>query len=76
MDWGAVIQLTLAILGAMLIAGGIVGYRGSARTGVRTLGAAAVAGGVVMWAVVLFTVPMSSTGESPDPIVAGAQLDQ
>ena len=48
MDWGAVVQLTLAILGAVLIAGGIVGYRGSARTGVRAFGAAAVAGGVVM----------------------------
>ena len=80
MDWGAVIQLTLAILGAMLIAGGIVGYRGSARTGVRAFGAAAVAGGVVMWAVVLFTVPVSSTGESADPIVVGVEastrLDQ
>jgi len=76
MDWGAVVQLTLAILGAVLIAGGIVGYRGSARTGVRAFGAAAVAGGVVMWAVVLFTVPVSSTGESPDPIVVGTQMDQ
>ena len=73
MDWGAVIQLTLAILGAVLIAGGIVAYRGSARTGVRAFGAAAVAGGVVMWAVVLFTVPVSSTGESPDPIVVGVE---
>ncbi len=29
MDWGAVIQLILAILGAAFIAGGIVMYRGS-----------------------------------------------
>ena len=62
MDWGAVIQLILAILGAALIAGGIVAYRRSARTGVRTFGASAVAAGVVMWAVVLMTVPVSTTG--------------
>ena len=62
MDWGAIIQLTLAILGAALNLGGIVAYRGSARTGVRVLGASAIAAGVVMLAVVLFTIQVSSTG--------------
>ena len=61
MDSGAIIQLTLAILGAALTVGGIVAYRGSKRTGVRVLGASAIAAGVVMLAVVLFTVPVSST---------------
>ena len=62
MDWGIIIQLTLAILGVASIAGGIVVYRGSARTGVRALSASAIAAGVIMLAVVLFTIPVSSTG--------------
>jgi hypothetical protein len=48
MDWGGVIQLILAILGAAFIAGGVVAYRRSALTGVRAFGASAVAAGVVM----------------------------
>ena len=74
MDWGFVIQMILAILGAALIIGGIVAYRGSTRTGVRSFGASAVAAGVVMWAVVLLTVSVSTTGGgSPDPIVEGVE---
>ena len=69
-DWGFIFQVTLALLGAALIAGGIVAYRGSARTGVRSFGAAGVAAGVVMWAVVLPTFPAYGTSDgSPDPIV-------
>ena len=81
MNWDFVFQLTSAILGAALIIGGIVAYRGSTRTGVRSFGASAVAAGVVMWAVVLLTVSVSTMGGgSPDPIVeeveALAQLDR
>ena len=65
MDWGWIIILALAILGAVLIAGGVVSYRGSARVGVRAFGAAAVAVGVVMWAVVLVATPASHSGEGP-----------
>ncbi len=77
MDWGAVIQLILAILGAAFIVGGIVAYRGSVGTGVRAFGASAVAAGVVMWAVVLLTVPVSTTGGgSPNPIVDGIKASE
>ena len=69
MDWGFIFQVTLAVLGAALIAGGIVAYRGSARTGVRSFGAAGVAAGVVVWAVVLVTVAVSSTGAPPEPTI-------
>jgi len=62
MDWGTVIWMILGILGAALIAGGTVAYRGSARTSVRAFAAAAIAAGVVMWAILLFTVPVSHTG--------------
>ena len=53
----------LGALSAALIAGGIVFYRGSTKTGVRALGAAAVAAGVAIWAIILFITPVfSSTG--------------
>ena len=77
MDWGAVIQLVLAILGAALITGGIVAYRGSVRTGARAFGASAVAAGVVMWAVVLLTVSVSTTGGgSPEPTIVNVEVSE
>ncbi|HEY48778.1 MAG TPA: hypothetical protein G4O13_01875, partial [Dehalococcoidia bacterium] len=61
MDWGAVLWIILSILGAALIAGGIVAYRKSRGTGARSFGAAAIAAGVVMWVIVIVTIPVSST---------------
>ncbi len=49
----------LSILGAALIAGGIVTYRGSAMVQFRALGAALIAAGVAMWLVILMTIPVS-----------------
>jgi len=54
-----VIIAMLGIFGAALIVGGIVGYRKSMRTSVKTLAAASIAAGVVMWALILFTTPVS-----------------
>jgi len=62
MDWGAVVWIVLGVLGAALIAGGVIGYRGSGRTGVRALSGGAVAAGLAMWAVVAVTVPVSQSG--------------
>jgi len=42
MNWDAVIWMILSILGAALIAGGIVAHRRSQQTGVRAFGAAAL----------------------------------
>ena len=64
MDWGTVIQLALAIVGAALIVGGFIAYRGSTRTGTRAFSSSIIAAGVVMWVVVLITVPVS-VGEGP-----------
>jgi hypothetical protein len=50
---------TLGILGAALVVGGIVGYRKSVRAGVKTLAAASIASGVVMWALILLITPVS-----------------
>ena len=43
MDWGWVILIAMGILGAALLAGGIVLYRGGGSTGSRAAGAACVA---------------------------------
>jgi drug/metabolite transporter (DMT)-like permease len=60
--------MILVILGAALIAGGIVAYRGSSRTVAQTLGVAAVAAGATMWAIVIVTIPVSATQNgSPEP---------
>lgn len=48
MDWGLIFRVTLAVLGVALMVGGIVAYRGSGRTGVRSFAAAGIASGVVM----------------------------
>lgn len=75
MNWDAIFWIASATLGAALIAGGIVAYRGSTGTGARAFGAAATAAGVVMWAVVLLTVPFSSSGGGPPaPTLTGQQL--
>ena len=73
MDWGSVVWLILAVLGAASIVGGVVGYRGSVNTGGRVAGAALAAAGVAMWAVILVTVPVStsSSSDAPSPIVVG-----
>ena len=73
MDWDSMVWLMLAILGAASIAGGIIAYRGSMSIGGRTFGAASVAAGVVMWAIILVTVPVStSSSNAPSPIIEAA----
>jgi Ca2+/H+ antiporter len=60
---GFIIIATLGILGAALIAGGIVMYRKSESTNGRAFGAAAIAAGVVMWVIIVIVTPVSqSTG--------------
>jgi drug/metabolite transporter (DMT)-like permease len=52
--------VALAVLGAALIAGGLVAYRYSPNTGAKTVSAAGIAAGVVMWLAILFILPVSS----------------
>jgi len=66
MDWGFTIIFILAILGAALVAGGVVMYRGSKSTVARAFGVAGIAGGRVMWAIVVLVTPTGDTrGKSP-----------
>lgn len=56
-----IIKLLLAIVGAALIAGGIVGIVKSKSTSGKIWSAVAIAAGVVMWLVILFTTITSSS---------------
>ena len=55
---GFIIIAILGILGAGLIAGGIVLYRRSMSSGIKALGAAFIAAGVVMWGLILLVTPV------------------
>ena len=61
------------ILGVGLIAGGLVAYLRSPRVRYKALGASAVAVGVVMLAVVSFTVPVSTSGDVPSEPTVGEE---
>ena len=54
------IIIFLAGHGAALIVGGTVGYRKSKRARSKAISAAAIAGGIVMWAIIIFVTPVSS----------------
>lgn len=68
---GVLFWLALALTGTALIVGGTILFLGKHRVSVRALGGAAVAVGVVMWAALLFALPVSTTVENhPDGIAA------
>ena len=73
MDWGTVVWIVLGVVGAGLIFGGIVAYRGTKKSGIQALAAGLIAFGLVMWAVIGFTIPASTSsdgGEPPAPVAA------
>ena len=68
MDWGWIIIFGLAIVGAALIAGGAVAYRGTTTMRApKVLGAMGIAMGVVMWVIVAMVTPVSNTSTPPPP---------
>jgi hypothetical protein len=76
MEWEFIIKLVLGIVGAALIAGGIVAYRRSERTDVKTASAAAVAAGVVMWAAIVVTTSVTTEVGSAGGVPAPTTLIQ
>ncbi len=71
--------LVLGIVGAALVAAGVVAYRGSARTWVRALAAAMVAAGIATWALILWITPVAVTSSAaprtaPGPISSESQV--
>ena len=55
---GFIIIAILGILGAGLIGGGIVLYRGSMSNGIKAAGAACIAAGVIMLALIIWVTPV------------------
>jgi len=51
--------IVLAVLGAAFVVGGIVGYRKSKGALAKAISAAAIAAGIVMWAIIIFVVPVT-----------------
>jgi len=54
-----VIAAILGILGAALIAGGVVGYRKSESSRAKAFSAAAIAAGIIMLAIIAFIMPIN-----------------
>ena len=61
--------LVLLVIAIASIAGGLVLYRGSRRIGWRAVGMSAVALGVGVLLVVALTLPVSTEGEAPEPVI-------
>ena len=61
--------LALLIVALASIAGGLVLYRQSRRVGWRAVGMSAVALGVGVLLVVALTLPVSTEGEAPEPVI-------
>ena len=71
LDMGFVFVALLGILGAALIGGGIVAYRGSTAVIARAFSAASVVSGLAMWFVIAsVTITSTSSGTAPEPVVS------
>ena len=51
----------LGVVGAALVAGGIVGWRGTRRTGLRVIAASSVAAGAAMFVAIAAVVPFTTS---------------
>ena len=69
LDMGLIFIVLLPILGAALIGGGIVAYRGSTAVMARAFSAASVVAGLAMWFIVASVTITSSSGTAPEPLV-------
>jgi hypothetical protein len=68
---GLLVGIPVAILGAALLIGGIVGYRKSTSATAKVISAAAAAAGLATWMIILFVTPVfQSSSDSPDPSVS------
>ena len=77
LDVGFVFVALLGILGAALLVGGIVAYRGSTAVMARAFSSAGVVAGLAMWLViasvtVTSTSTSTSSGAAPEPVVVAA----
>lgn len=74
---GLLVGIPIAIAGAALLIGGIVGYIKFKGSGAKTISAAAAAAGLAVWAIILFVTPVfqETTGNpEPDEVVTGISV--
>ena len=68
---GLLVGIPLAVLGAALLVGGIVGYKKSSSTLAKVISAAAAAAGLAIWMIILFVTPVfQSSSDSPEPSIS------
>jgi len=70
LNMGLIFLVLVPVLGAALIAGGIVAYRGSTGVMARAFSAASVVAGTAMWLIIAsVTIFSTSSGTAPEPVV-------
>ncbi len=74
LDMGLVLIILLPVLGAALIGGGIVAYRGSTAVMARAFSAASVVAGLAMWLVIASVTITSSSGTAPEPVIVASAI--
>ena len=74
LDMGFIFIALLGVLGAALIGGGIVTYRGSTAVRARAFSAASVVAGIAMWFVIASVTITSSSGTAPEPVVVTSAI--
>ena len=74
LDMGLVFIVLLPVLGATLIGGGIVTYRGSTAVMARAFSAASVVAGLAMWLVIASVTITSSSGTAPEPVIEASVI--
>ncbi|MHC4310562.1 MAG: hypothetical protein ACYSSN_11505 [Planctomycetota bacterium] len=68
---GLIFGIPLAVLGAALLVGGIVGYRKYNSSPAKVISAAAAAAGLASWLIVLLVTPVfQSSPDSPEPSIS------
>ena len=68
---GLIFGIPLAVLGAALLVGGIVGYKKFKTSPAKVVSAAAAAAGLAIWLIILFTPPVfQSSPDSPEPTIS------
>ncbi len=73
LDMGFIFVALLGVLGAALIGGGIVAYRGSTAVMARSFSAASVVAGLAMWFIIASLTITSSSGTAPEPVVTSVK---
>ena len=71
---GSIIWLALGLIGTALVVTGAMVYRGGKTVRIRSLAGASVALGVVMWAALTFTLPVSQSSKYGTDSVVAADL--